>query len=212
MTRHPQKIELACTCGKLRGHAIDLSPKTGVHLVCMCKDCQAFARFLGREDELLDSNGGSEVFQSTPSQIKLEVGLEHLACVRLSPKGLLRWYASCCDTPVANTAPAPGVPFASLVCAFIKGQPQEREAALGPIKLRTFARDGYGSIPKDAQEKFAFTSMIPAIFWILGNKIKGKARPSPFFDENRQMVVEPRILSKEERDSFTLSAMSKAPV
>ena len=113
------KIEMACDCGALRGHGIDLNPGTGRHLICMCKDCQAFARFLGRE-EILDQNGGTEIFQITPAQIRLEAGLDHLAAMRLGPKGAVRWYASCCNTPIANTTHMPGIPFAGVFCTFIK--------------------------------------------------------------------------------------------
>jgi len=43
-------IPLRCRCGHVRGVAIGVAPSTGFRFVCYCKDCQAFARFLGRAD------------------------------------------------------------------------------------------------------------------------------------------------------------------
>jgi len=161
------KVEMACACGKLRGHGVNISPKTGRHLVCMCKDCQAYTRFLGRSDELLNENGGSEIFQITPAQIKLESGLEHLACMRLSPKGTLRWYASCCNTPIANTLPSPALPFAGISCTFIAPQdPHSKETALGPIRQRIFGSEGYGKMPAGTKDKVSVMDIVQTIFWI----------------------------------------------
>ena len=58
--------------------------------VCYCYDCQAFAHFLVKSEEILDDRGGSEVIQVLPSNVTLTEGVEALACVRLTAKGLLR--------------------------------------------------------------------------------------------------------------------------
>ena len=65
--------------------------------------------------ELMDEWGGSEVFQTTPARIEFTQGADQLACMRLSPKGLMRWYARCCNTPIANTLPSPGMAFAGIL-------------------------------------------------------------------------------------------------
>ena len=103
------EVPLKCSCGSVQGVARDVSPKTGNRLVCMCDDCQAYAHHLGRAEHILDRNGGTEVFQLTPSQLTLTEGREHLRCLRLKEKGLMRWYAGCCNTPVANTLASPGM-------------------------------------------------------------------------------------------------------
>ena len=198
------KIELACDCGKLRGHALNISPRTGNHIICMCKDCQAFARFLERQDTILNANGGTEIFQITPSQIKLETGLEHLSAMRLSPKGTIRWYASCCNTPIANTTPSSAIPFAGVFSNFIKTRDgQSKERALGPVKTQFFARDGYGNIPPEAQHKITPGHILKTLAGLIRDKIKGKNKPSPFFNPDKSMVTEPTILSKDQRDQFT---------
>jgi len=56
-----------------------------------------------RAEAALMPDAGVALYQTRPDCVHIDDGAEHLACLRLSPKGLLRWYASCCDTPLANT-------------------------------------------------------------------------------------------------------------
>lgn len=198
-----QKIEMACECGKLRGHCVGVSPQNSRHLVCMCKDCQTFARFLGRDD-VLDQNGGTEIFQITPSQVRIEKGQEHLCVARLSPKGTFRWYASCCNTPIANTTPSAGFPFSGIFCAFMANKDQANRAnLLGPIQERFFARDSLGTPPEGTHEKVPTGYLIKTLFWLLRNKIAGRAKPSPFFADDKTPVAVPKVLSQEERTRFS---------
>ena len=41
-------------------------------------------------------------------------GQHRIVGLRLTPKGLFRWYASCCNTPVGNTL-TPAIPFVGIV-------------------------------------------------------------------------------------------------
>ncbi len=72
--------------------------------VCYCADCQAFAHALKRPDEILDEAGGTDIVQVTQNDISFMIGIENLACMRLTENGLLRWYAACCNTPIGNTS------------------------------------------------------------------------------------------------------------
>lgn len=102
-------ISLACICGHLEGKLESVDLGKGERFVCLCDDCQAFARYLGQEKKALDPQGGTEIFAVTPSQIKFTKGLENLTCLKLSEKGMLRWYTSCCKTPIANTPTNPAI-------------------------------------------------------------------------------------------------------
>jgi len=88
-----------------------VSGQRGNHVACYCDDCQAFAWYLERSDELLDPNGGSQIFQPVPIDLSFESGVEQIACVRFTPKGILRWYAQCCRMPLANTMATNRIPF-----------------------------------------------------------------------------------------------------
>src|SRR5262245_34982840 len=105
----PLDLSLQCQCGHVRGVASEVSPTSGFHFVCYCKDCQAFARFLGRPD-VLDPAGGTDIFQMPPGRVNLTGGMDAMRCLTLSSK-VLRWYSECCRTPIANTAATPRFPI-----------------------------------------------------------------------------------------------------
>src|SRR5262245_37953883 len=105
----PLDVPLRCRCGHMRGAAIDVSPSSGFRVVFYCKDCQVFARFLNRAEDMLDPAGGTDIFQMPPGRVKLTAGMDAMGCLRLSNK-VLRWYANCCRTPIANTAARPHFP------------------------------------------------------------------------------------------------------
>lgn len=209
-------IELACACGKLHGKALSVSPSVGTRVVCYCDDCQAFARFLAGASTgggvggaaILDERGGTDLFQMAPSRLQLSG--DTLGCVRLSEKGMHRWYCTECKTPVGNTM-GPGVPFVGMIIAGFMRLDRDggsRDAVLGPVLARV-------------QTKFATPgAQIPASGWgtlrVIARTLKLLAGwwltragfPSPFFDEaTKAPRVVPRILSAAER-----KALDRAPV
>lgn len=195
-------IPLRCQCGAVRGMASDVSPQTGRRVVCMCDDCQAFARFLGRDD-VLDAHGGTDIFQTTPSRIALTEGAEKLAAVRLSPKGMVRFYTSCCRTPVANTLDSAQLPFAGVVHSFMDhaSHGRSRNEVLGPPIARIHARDAIGTPPEGAHPKVPPSFIPRVVAWMARNRLAGRHRPSPFYDaRTSRPVAEPRVLSAAERD------------
>jgi hypothetical protein len=107
------QAELRCRCGKVRGFVAHASPVAVNRVICYCDDCQAFTHQLGRAD-LLDSHGGSDIVQIAPAALTFVQGKERIAGLRLTPKGVFRWYASCCNTPVGNTV-SPAIPFVGVV-------------------------------------------------------------------------------------------------
>ena len=95
-------VSLSCKCGSIRGVARRTSPSVVSRFVCHCADCATFAEVLDRAD-VLDRDGGSDIVQTAPAWVTFQQGHEQLRCLRLSPKGLHRWYAGCCHTLIANT-------------------------------------------------------------------------------------------------------------
>src|SRR6516162_5125147 len=133
-------LPLRCRCGRMRGVASDVSPSTGFRVVCYCKDCQAFARFLERAD-VLDPAGGTDIFQMPPGRVKLTAGTDAMRCLRLSNK-VLRWYSDCCRTPIANTAARPHFPLIGVVHSFMdhEAHGRSRDEVLGPPLCRIYER------------------------------------------------------------------------
>lgn len=170
--------------------------KSGAHLVCYCRDCRAFSLHLGREEELLPG-GGSEMSQAAPSGLEILEGAEHLACLRLSPKGPLRWYAACCNSPMAITLPSAKLPFSSLVVA----RAEDREA-LPPIRAVAYGEQALpgGAAPPKTR---GMVGLVWGFFGrMAGAYLSGKSTVSPFFRGGAPIAV-PRVLTREERAAAT---------
>jgi hypothetical protein len=186
----------------MRGLAREIKGALGNRLVCMCVDCQTYAHWLGRADELLDANGGTDVVQITPAQIELTEGTTHLRCIRQSPKGTLRWYASCCNTPIASTAASAKMPFVGMP-AFLMDHAADgrsREQRLGPPQAWIHARWGKGELPAAAHPRAPVGLILRAVGQIFSAWVHGRHTPSPFFNATSgQPVVEPEIMTIAER-------------
>jgi len=200
-------VSLRCTCGAVKGTALGVSSSTATRLVCMCDDCQTSAHHLGNVNAILDANGGTEVVQLTPSQIRIHEGIDQIGCLRLSPKGLMRWYARCCDTPIANTLPSPRTPFAGVVHTFWKPELDGHtcDEVVGPVVARVQGRFGRGVLPPDAHQRAPVGVILVAGWRLLKGFVGGKHQPSPFFRDGKP-VVEPTVLTLEQRDRARAAA------
>lgn len=188
-------IPLRCRCGDLRA-SLDVAPKSGMRLVCYCDDCRAFAHALDRPDTL-DPAGGTEIFVTTPARLTLTSGLERLCCLRLSSEGMLRWYAGCCNTPLANTMHRPGFPSVSIHRAFIVAGDT---TVLGPI-TRLNARFALGPVAADAEQSTSLATMAKIVIFMLAAWLRGAHKPNPLFSDGKP-VCPPKILSLAERDAL----------
>src|SRR5258706_617911 len=103
---------LSCRCGAVRGSVSNAARDTVNRCICYCDDCQAFAHHLGRAD-LLDAHGGTDIVQVAPASLTFQEGAERIVGLRLKPKGLYRFYAECCKTPLGNTV-TPALPFVGI--------------------------------------------------------------------------------------------------
>jgi uncharacterized protein DUF6151 len=143
VARLPLDLPLRCRCGHVRGIASAVSSSTGGRVLCYCKDCQAFARFLERAD-VLDAAGGTDIFQMPPGRVNLTAGMDAVRCLRLSNRGVYRWYTDCCRTPIGNIA-GPRVPLIGVIHCFMDhqadGHSRDPVARPAPLpNLRTLRR------------------------------------------------------------------------
>jgi hypothetical protein len=193
-------LSLRCRCGTVRGTARDVAPSKVNHCFCYCDDCQAFAHFLGRADDVLDAHGGSEITQMSQANVALTAGIDKVAAMRLTQKGLIRWYADCCRTPIGNTLGTSAMPFIGVVHAFIDAP----SAALGPIRGRGWAKSAKGgraAVPKDGLPDAVMVARVLAK--LLRWRLRGDHKRSSFFDrESGKPLVEPRVLTAAEREDL----------
>ncbi|MEO7111613.1 MAG: DUF6151 family protein [Polyangiaceae bacterium] len=210
MTTAQSDLPLRCRCGQVRGVVHEASRATGNRLVCLCLDCQAFAKFLNRADTI-DAYGGSDIYQMAPARLKITDGDDQLRSMRLSERGLLRWYTDCCKTPVGNTMNGK-LPFVGLILAF--ADPVcDRDGILGKSLGYVNAPD-----PKKLPPGIELGSNLKILKIVgrcgglmIGWWISGKASPSPFFDERtREPIAAPKILSKSERDALPRKSTTRS--
>lgn len=201
MTTAPADLPVRCACGALRGLVRGVSPRNSYRAVCYCDDCQKYAHFLRRADEILDPHGGTEVLQTSPARLEITTGSERLACVRLTPKGILRWYAACCRTPVGNTPSTQAVPYLGLVrsCIDAASAHSSLDALPGPVRWRVFARHAKGDRAGiDAHDGVPLSAMLAVMGRVLTWRLRGEHRHSPFFDARARPRVRPHVLDSEE--------------
>ncbi|MEM8766294.1 MAG: DUF6151 family protein [Pseudomonadota bacterium] len=193
-------MPIKCRCGQVSGALEDVSPAVVNRLVCYCHDCQAFAHFLDQEDTVLDEHGGTEIVQMAPSRLRIDHGMDKIACMRLSEKGIYRWYASCCNTPLGNTGDF-GMPFVGVIHSFLAEDGDiQKNAAFGKIRGAVhgrFARRDYdpGSMPLSLIARFLGV--------ILKGKFSGEQQRAIFFDAStRSPRVAPTVLDAEENEAL----------
>ena len=110
-------LSLACECGKVRAVIRDVSPRVGDYIVCHCNDCQQFATRFDAGERILDTHGGTHLYQGRCARLEVREGKEYLAAIHLTDKPTLRWYASCCDTPMFNTYANGKLPYVTSLLA-----------------------------------------------------------------------------------------------
>lgn len=191
-------IALRCRCGKLRGQVI--GARVAARAVCYCKDCQAYARFLATP--VLDPSGGTEVAAALPAAVRFDQGLEQLACMSLGPKGLYRWYASCCRTPIGNTPRDPRTSYVGLVRACLDAPDAELERQLGPLRCRVETQSASSPVASSGLSTAWAVCRIGTM--IMKARLGGGYRDNPFFRPRSSEPVKPvQVLSLEERKALS---------
>jgi hypothetical protein len=189
-------VPIQCRCGRVRGVVREVGPGTVNHATCYCHDCRAFAHWLERED-LLDAHGGAELVQMARSRLEITAGADQLRCMRLSPKGMYRWYADCCRTPLGNTIPK--IPFVGLARSTLTLDPGEASSRFGPM-LFTQAGSAVGGPP--AHAKLHARGLLHAGRLMAAWFLRRLGHPTPFFDRDNRPLVAPHVLTPAERQKL----------
>ena len=185
---------IRCNCGKLKG----VLNRNGVNrCVCYCADCQAFARFLKRESEILDEKGGTSILQTSPANVTFAEGIENLACMRLTANGLLRWYTTCCNTAIGNTPPNLNVSFIGLIHTCLSSDQDSLDRDFGSIRMHVNTQSAIGE--QKPKSVGLFAGALRVIGMILRARLDGSYKRTPFFvPESGSPIVTPKVLSSQE--------------
>jgi hypothetical protein len=188
--------ELRCRCGEVEGRVEKAARDTANRMVCYCDDCQAYLHHLGRAD-LLDANGGTDVVQVAPAALAYTRGTDRIAGVRLKSKGLFRWYASCCKTPLGNTL-SPSVPFVGIVKHAFRAPDEVFGAPVGAM----FGKFAVGAAPPGSTGP-NLRLIARAASKVVGWKVRGQTWPHPFFARGTGAPIYPiTVLSRDEREAL----------
>ena len=209
MTVAAPEHPLQCRCGTVKGFV--RRPKRLTRCICYCKDCQAFARFLGRGDEIMDAQGGTDAIQIAPADVTFTQGKEALACLRLTEKGLLRWYAACCKTPIGNTPANSRLSVIGLVHSCLhegtsphgasspeggsRGGAASLDAFFGPVDVRVNTKSASGRVKS---QPIALAWVIVRFAAMLARARMGGHKPTSFFSAAGEPLVTPKVLSRSE--------------
>ena len=194
------QAELRCQCGEVMGVVSNASPRAVNRVVCYCDDCQAFAYQLGRAD-LLNAQGGSDIVQVAPASLTFVKGQDRIAGVRLTSKGLFRYYTTCCNTPVGNTL-SPAIPFVGILAQAFDTDGQRADQLFGAPAGAIFGKCAIGE-PPAGSTGLNLTLMLRAIAKVLGWRLTGRVWPHPFFRPNTGETIFPlTVLSNERREAL----------
>ena len=183
-------LQLRCECGSVKAVARDVSPRLGNRVVCYCESCQQFPIKLGKAEHVLDAFGGTEIYQLPPAHVEIVEGVEHVRCLKHSERGLHRFYAGCCDTPLAN-APGLGLPFIGLLHS-VDSEPGKRDERLGPVRAHVNVGGATAALPADRRGGLAGV-IVRLLAQMLVWRLKGVTRPHPFFHDDGTPIVEPEV-------------------
>jgi Family of unknown function (DUF6151) len=189
---------LQCQCGTLKGYVSP--PDMACRAVCYCKDCQAFARFL-EHDAVLNELGGTEIVAILPRHVHFTQGLDALVCMSLSDRGLLRWYASCCNTPIGNTPRDFKISYVGLIHSCLAERAPSLQDSFGPVRMVLQTKSAKG--PVKSAPMSTLVAMLKIMKSVIATRVSGSYKRNPFFEESGAPIRQPRVLTPAERARVT---------
>lgn len=195
-------MQIQCDCGQVRAEIKHFPKDMPGRLACYCDDCQMYLMHLQRTDLFVDAAGGTEIVPVYPAHLALTQGADKLECLRLSPNGMFRWWASCCKTPIANLRP--NFPWIGVFArAYSVQDPELLPRTFGPRRSAILGKFARGPKPKDAAETMNFKAFWSVFPFLLKGLLTGKAKGSAFFKGDGQTPLKtPVILDRQVRENL----------
>jgi len=193
-------LGFTCECGAVSGTLLHVGPDRGDHVICHCTDCQDLTRHLGQAARVLDAHGGSALYQSRCAAMTILSGRDRLACVHMTDKPTLRWYAACCGMPLFNTYANGRIPYITTQLAAC--DPAKRDRLTGPPLGHLFTADGSGDTA--ALPKMSMGRLMRRFFpRMIRDMLSGDRRRCELFDpETFEPIAVPYRMTAEERQAL----------
>ena len=161
-------MQISCDCGSFKARLTSFPKNTPGRLVCYCSDCQHYLKLLDRKG-VLDEFGGTEIIPVYPNEVEFLSGGEQLSCYQLTGKGPYRWFASCCNAPIANTRT--GFPWVGVIHSAFKKENPDALNSLGDIKSRIQGKDALAGTTFPISDKIGMSDMFVVLPFIVKGKI-----------------------------------------
>lgn len=168
-----------------------------MRFVCYCRDCQAYAHALGNPAQVLDAAGGTDVIATVQQHLHFTQGAQALACLSLSGRGIYRWYASCCNTPIGNTARDPRLSYIAVVHSCLGESPAALDAGFGAQRIPVHT--GHPRPRRDYSTARAMLSVARLVGAVVRARLTGRWKDTPLFSAGAAPVVAPRVLDADAR-------------
>lgn len=187
MTR--RDLDLSCRCGAFGGTLVGVRPLGVSRVACHCGYCRRYLDDMACP-EGADALGGSRVFQVSPAKVRFDRGLEHLVAGSYTKKGAVRWYTSCCDTPIANSVRTGTAPFIGIYEHTLPAD--TRDTALGPLLVRlngpypSVSQGRVKGAPWHLASMMLRLTALMAVWWL-----RGDAARSPLFEGPERQPIRP---------------------
>ncbi|MBX2993808.1 MAG: hypothetical protein KF681_03280 [Bdellovibrionaceae bacterium] len=195
-------MQIRCECGQLRAEIKHFPSEMPGRLACYCDDCQTYLMHIKRTDLFVDGAGGTEIVPIYPCNLSFSSGTERLTCLRLSPQGIFRWSANCCNTPIANVQP--GFPWIGVFARpYVVEDKHRLDNTFGPIRSGIMGKFARGQKPEGVADKLDFKAFRSTFPFLLKGFLLRKAKGSPFFHgDGKTPIAEPIVLKKELREKL----------
>lgn len=137
-----------------------------------------------------------------PARLRIHQGRNKIAGIRLTEKGLYRFYAQCCGTPLGN-CPSPKIPFVGIVRQAFETDGQDADQLFGRVAGAVHGETAIGGTPRGSQG-VPFRLKLRAVAKVLSWRLAGLGWPHPFFDRKSGRPLYPiTTLSRERREALS---------
>jgi hypothetical protein len=120
----------------------------------------------------------------------------------LSDHGLLRWYASCCNTPIGNTPRDFKTSYVGLIHSCLAKRAPSLEDSFGPVRMVLQTKSAKGQVKSTPMSNFV--TLLKIMKSVIATRISGNYRRNPFFvEDSGAPIKQPRVLTKAERTRVT---------
>jgi hypothetical protein len=145
---------------------------------------------------LCERIGGTSIIQTLPKHLDFLTGTEHLACIRLTENGLLRWYAACCNTPIGNTSPNFKLHFIALIHNCLSLDRVSLDDAFGTIRMHVSTQSAIGEHKPKSIGLLAGALRVMGM--VIRSRLDGSYKQNPFFIPGTgDPIVTPQVLNQD---------------